>query len=102
MLRNYGPRPTRGNSYDRRKRKNWLLNTFGDGRFVDCYRCGKQLRYESLTVDRVIMGCDGGSYRRDNIRPACLHCNSSTGGAVGNERRWQKTTETGSDLAEAA
>lgn len=35
-----------------------------------------------LTVDRIIPGCKGGTYRRNNIRPACGSCNSETGGAL--------------------
>lgn len=33
-----------------------------------------------MTVDRIIPGCQGGTYRRTNIRPACGGCNSETGG----------------------
>lgn len=47
-----------------------------------CYRCGVLLTVETVTVDRIKPGCQGGTYRRDNIRPACGPCNSSTGGAV--------------------
>lgn len=47
-----------------------------------CYRCGKLLIFETLTVDRIIPGCQGGTYRRNNIRPACGPCNSETGGRV--------------------
>lgn len=35
-----------------------------------------------LTVDRIIPGCQGGTYRRTNIRPACGSCNSETGGRL--------------------
>lgn len=35
-----------------------------------------------LTIDRIIPGCKGGTYRRNNIRPACGMCNSETGGAL--------------------
>ncbi len=47
-----------------------------------CYRCGDLLTAETVTVDRIIPGCKGGTYRRDNIRPACGPCNSETGGAL--------------------
>lgn len=47
-----------------------------------CYRCGRLLTVETVTVDRRIPGCHGGTYRRNNIRPACGPCNSKTGGAV--------------------
>lgn len=49
-----------------------------------CYRCGALLTAETLTVDRIIPGCKGGTYRRDNIRPACGPCNSETGGPLAN------------------
>lgn len=47
-----------------------------------CYRCGKLLTLETLTVDRIIPGCLGGTYRRNNIRPACKDCNEHTGGKL--------------------
>jgi len=49
---------------------------------VRCWRCGKLLTLVEMTVDRIIPGCRGGRYTRDNIRPACARCNSETGGAV--------------------
>jgi hypothetical protein len=113
-----------GSSEDRRRRKQWLLETWRadrdvlvlynfDGSFHDvlsvwklepnwwltigfiaevkpacrCYRCGKLLSFETLTVDRRIPGCMGGTYKRDNIRPACLRCNSSTGGKLSGAKR---------------
>lgn len=47
-----------------------------------CFRCGTLLTDGTLTVDRIIPGCEGGTYRRNNIRPACGPCNSETGGAL--------------------
>lgn len=47
-----------------------------------CYRCGDLLSVHTVTVDRIIPGCKGGTYRRNNIRPACGGCNSETGGAL--------------------
>jgi len=44
-----------------------------------CYRCGKLLTYETLTVDRIVPGCRGGTYRRSNIRPSCSDCATVTG-----------------------
>lgn len=72
----------RGSAAQRRARKQWLLDTFGDGVVVRCYRfvaCGQVLTFATLTVDRIIPGILGGTYRRGNIRPACGHCNSITG-----------------------
>lgn len=51
-----------------------------------CYRCGKLLTADTVTADRIIPGDAGGTYRRDNIRPACGPCNSITG----NHYRWSK------------
>lgn len=47
-----------------------------------CYRCGVLLTVDTVTVDRIVPGCKGGTYRRNNIRPACGGCNSETGGAL--------------------
>lgn len=52
-----------------------------------CYRCGRLLTSLTLTVDRIIPGVDGGTYRRDNIRPACFGCNNETGQTVGKKAR---------------
>ncbi|WP_217996825.1 HNH endonuclease [Nocardioides jensenii] len=54
-----------------------------------CYRCGALLTVDTVTVDRIIPGCKGGTYRRDNIRPACGDCNSETGGPLANGREHQ-------------
>lgn len=94
----------RGSAETRRRRRVWLLATyradrdvpaslpFGTGRLgvpvgegtpaCRCYRCGTLLTLVTLTVDRIIPGCRGGTYRRNNIRPACGRCNSETGGGL--------------------
>jgi 5-methylcytosine-specific restriction endonuclease McrA len=92
-------RNARGSSKDRAARKWWLLDTFAaDVEYSElhrvglkfwfrhrqacrCYRCGVLLTYDTLTVDRIVPGCKGGRYVRNNIRPACSACNSETGGA---------------------
>lgn len=51
-----------------------------------CYRCGVLLTVETVTVDRIVPGCQGGTYRRTNIRPACSTCNSSTGATMRRKR----------------
>lgn len=109
-----------GSSYNRRARKQYLLETYradvdvfvveippapahgllvnpepqpptvlylpvphGDGEIAcRCYRCGALLVFETLTVDRIKPGCLGGTYRRENIRPACGTDNSHTGGKL--------------------
>ena len=74
----------RGNSADRRARRRYLLRTFAANRpgFCRCYRCGALLSEDNVTVDRIVPGCLGGRYVRENIRPACSRCNSETGGAL--------------------
>jgi len=52
-----------------------------------CFRCGRLLIDATLTADRIKPGVEGGSYCRENIRPACGPCNSSTGSKLGHERR---------------
>ena len=75
----------RGSAADRRRRKIYLLSTYesihGPGT-AQCYRCPKVLTFETLTVDRIVPGVKGGTYRRSNIRPACSFCNSSTGASL--------------------
>jgi len=95
----------RGGSDDRRRRREWLVATFRADRDVvtieglfhgplvidvergtegarpacRCYRCGALLTVDTVTVDRIKPGCQGGTYARTNSRPACGTCNSSTG-----------------------
>lgn len=94
----------RGGSDERRRRREWLVQTFranrdlirielfhgplwvevdlGTERAVPacrCYRCGVLLTADTLTVDRIVPGAHGGTYRRSNIRPCCGTCNSTTG-----------------------
>lgn len=92
-----------GNSTDRRRRREWLVETYRadtkarwrfevlipcesdhpDAQDVcRCYRCGTLLTADVVTVDRIIPGCRGGTYHRNNIRPACSDCNEKTGGAT--------------------
>lgn len=95
--RGQAERNERGNAADRRARRLWLVVNYRanvdaaeEGSTVAvplgtgapacrCYRCGDLMTVSTLTVDRIIPGCQGGTYRRDNIRPACSFCNSSTG-----------------------
>lgn len=62
----------RGNSRDRRNRKMWLLLYFGDGKTCECVHCGIGLDYSTIEADRIV---PGGSYRHENIQPACRRCN---------------------------
>lgn len=66
----------RGNNKDRRRRKEWMLETFGDGTTAPCHWCDAPLNYEAMTVDRhPVCGHDGGRYTRGNVVPACAACN---------------------------
>lgn len=79
-----------GSSYARRRRKLWLLATFGDGTTAPCSfdGCEEVLTFETLTVDRFpVAGVDGGTYKRGNIRPACAFHNSQGGTAVREARK---------------
>ena len=67
----------RGSNGDRKRRKEWLISVEsgfgGDGFKVPCYwECGRELTMQTVEADRVV---PGGSYRRDNIVPACRPCN---------------------------
>lgn len=78
---NGGP-DLRGNSKDRKRRKEWLLTEFGDGTTCECAfpDCNETLTYETVTADRYpISGKEGGRYVRGNIRPACIGCNAADG-----------------------
>lgn len=99
----------RGSVHARRARRAWMVLAYQSNipGYCRCYRCGGLLfnpddyphgpsghliwkdevsgewnTARPLTIDRIIPGCKGGTYRRNNIRPACGGCNSETGGAV--------------------
>lgn len=107
-------RNERGNVEDRRRRREWLVETFradidvrpitesmpspleavalGDGiPACRCYRCGRLLTVDTVSPDRIVPGCEGGRYTRDNIRPACETCQSITGGHLGAARKRAKS-----------
>lgn len=74
----------RGSAEDRRRRKRYLLDTYGDGFTAPCAFCKTPLLASTMTVDRFpIPGRKGGRYTRDNIRPACGGCNSEDQGRAG-------------------
>lgn len=83
---------TRGSSHGRRARRRWLVNTFGDGEFVDCHLravpgCWVAMTEWSVSADRIVPGALGGTYARGNIQPACPPCQSHQGGKLGAARR---------------
>lgn len=65
----------------RRALKAWMLAEFGDGITVPCQgTCGRRLFWSEITRDLFpIPACRGGRYRRGNIRPMCVSCNSAEG-----------------------
>lgn len=74
---------SRGSSSDRRARKQWLCDEYGDGKSAPCFSCDKTLPLgPRLEADRIIPGILGGTYRRSNIRPACGECNIVWGNLV--------------------
>lgn len=77
----------RGSSRDRAARKRWLLEAFGDGESADCHECGVALDFETIYVDRIVPGEQGGRYTRDNIRPSCCTCSHRQGAAMMLARR---------------
>lgn len=84
MARGSSNKNVAGNSYDRRRRRAWIMETFGNGKTVPCFHCGRRLR-SRFEVDRYpICGHAGGRYTRDNIVPSCGKCNV---GRCGNQHR---------------
>jgi hypothetical protein len=77
-----GSDPTRGNNRQRKARRQWLLDTFGDGVTCPCWECGATLTAATLFVDRIVPAVDGGTYRRNNIRPHCGTCSHTQGSAI--------------------
>ena len=76
----------RGNSRDRLRRKLWLLREFGNGIVAACaFGCGVLVDLDTITVDRIVPKKYGGTYKRDNIRPACGPCNSRDGSRLARE-----------------
>lgn len=62
--------------------REWVMDNFQSNVVgqVRCYRCGKLLQKEQMTVDRIVPGRRTGMYERDNVRPACHLCNEQHGG----------------------
>ena len=51
-----------------------------------CHRCGKP----SESVDHIVPVALGGTDELDNLRPACLSCNSRDGARLGNALKAQR------------
>lgn len=92
-------RNQRGNTKDRARRREWLVDTFGDGVLVRCAfeGCSEMLTKNTVTVDRwPIPGIEGGRYVRGNIRPACSYHNSKDGAMIAFNRRMAREMEAAS------
>lgn len=92
-------RNDRGNTRDRARRRAWLVDNHGDGEFVDCAlaavpECWVAMTRWSVSVDRIVPGAEGGKYQPNNIRAACLPCQSYTGGLLGAARKREKALVT--------
>lgn len=79
----------RGNTAQRRVRRRWLVEHYGDGELVACFlqisrHCLWVLDEDTVSADRIE---PGGSYRRSNIQPACGPCQQRQGGLIGAARR---------------
>lgn len=66
----------RGSAASRRARKAYLLAHFGNGVTCPCVWCGTALTFDTVESDRIDAG---GSYRRENVIPACRGCNLDRG-----------------------
>lgn len=93
MARSTSNSNVRGSAKQRRERKKWLLEKFGNGEYASCMMeqhsasCPGKINFETMTVDRYpIPGCEGGRYVRGNIRPAWGPCNYADGGSKGAAR----------------
>lgn len=86
-------RDSRGNARDRRRRREFLINKFGDGTTCVCSHCPTVLTVETVNTDRITPGWKGGRYTRDNIRPSCADCGSKQGGTMGPEAKAARKQE---------
>jgi hypothetical protein len=50
-------------------------------------QCEGTVSLATLTVNRIQPGCEGGTYERTNIEPACSPCNTLDGSLLGVRRK---------------
>jgi 5-methylcytosine-specific restriction endonuclease McrA len=83
----------RGSNITRKARRAWVLVTFDPDLGEGVARCALQLAGDSchgivddktLSLDRIDRA---GTYRRDNIQPACVPCQNTQGALITNEAR---------------
>lgn len=93
----------RGSAESRRRRKQWLLDEFGNGTSCPCATCWTKLTFDTITVDRYpIAGVDGGRYVHGNIRPQCALCASRQGARMAHARTRAAKLVAAATLAAAA
>lgn len=95
----------RGNSTDRRRRKQNMLDHFGNGEWCVCSTCPTVLDFETMTVDCwPVPRCEGGTYGvpsdMGNVRPQCERCSWRQGGAMGARRKAARAAEKTVSLVE--
>lgn len=82
----------RGNSTQRRKRKQAVIDRDGDGTTVKCYRCSTLLDITTVTMDRIVPGVEGGKYTVDNCRASCSACATETGNELKSHRAKERAS----------
>jgi hypothetical protein len=65
----------RPNSRQRAASREALLKEFGDGSKAPCVCCGRNVTKDTMSLDRIVPGSDGGSYARKNLVPMDYDCN---------------------------
>lgn len=86
----------RGSSHQRARRKRNLLERDGTGPdgLALCVTCPTIVDFESMTVDRITPGCEGGKYGppsdTSNCRIQCERCCARQGGYLAARRRAER------------
>jgi len=78
---------SRGSSYQRRRRRQAVLDRDGNGEWALCVTCPTVVDLETMRLDRVLPGFLGGTYALDNVRPQCEWCSERQGGYLAAFRR---------------
>jgi 5-methylcytosine-specific restriction endonuclease McrA len=68
----------RMNSTQKSKKKQKLIDDYGSY----CWWCGQCLPPEKLTIEHLYPRSRGGSNSKENLRLACIQCNSKRGNSL--------------------
>lgn len=79
-----------GNTHNRAKRREALLNEFGDGKTCPCVYCGIRVGEGTLEQDKIYTTSEGGRYRVANLVPSCASCNRSRGDIPWSKIKWPR------------